>query len=119
MASTSSSSSSATAVVVAALQQHSVPKIPVYPFRWTNDGGQMENNVLRGRISIKQEELQTGKSKQTSNHHQQQAFHKDSLNVIAKFNERRCHGMPLYGQDLIEVLTIGKKNLCNFTKFLL
>jgi hypothetical protein len=35
-----------------------------------------------------------------------QAFHKDSLNVIARFNERRCNGMPLYGQDLIEVLTI-------------
>ena len=34
------------------------------------------------------------------------AFHRDSLNVIAKFNERRCNGMPLYGQDLIEVLTI-------------
>merc|ERR1719510_44083 len=66
----------------------------------------MENNVLRGRNSIKQEELQTGNSKKISNHHQQQAFHKDSLNVIAKFNERRCHGMPLYGQDLIEVSTI-------------
>lgn len=113
------SSSSSSAASSNALHQHSVPKIPVYPFRWTNDGGQMENNVLRGRNSIKQEELQTGNSKQTSNHHQQQAFHKDSLNVIAKFNERRCHGMPLYGQDLIEVLTIGKKNLCNFTKFLL
>ena len=113
------SSSSSSAASSNALHQHSVPKIPVYPFRWTNDGGQMENNVLRGRNSIKQEELQTGNCKQTSNHHQQQAFHKDSLNVIAKFNERRCHGMPLYGQDLIEVLTIGKENSCNFTKDLL
>ena len=34
------------------------------------------------------------------------AFHRDSLNVIAKFNERRCNGIPLYGQDLVEVLTI-------------
>ena len=129
--STASSSSSSSAASSNALHlQHSVPKIPVYPFKWTNDGGQMENNVLRGRgiksESKKQQELMlttTGSGKQTGSsnqlllqrpapkaNHLQQAFHKDSLNVIAKFNERRCHGMPLYGQDLIEVLTIGKNH---------
>lgn len=35
-----------------------------------------------------------------------EAFHKDSLHVIARFNERRCNGMPLYGQDLLDALTV-------------
>lgn len=35
-----------------------------------------------------------------------EAFHKDSLHVIARFNERRCMGMPLYGQDLLDALTV-------------
>ena len=35
-----------------------------------------------------------------------QAFHAESLYVIARFNERRCRGMPLYGQDLVEALTV-------------
>lgn len=35
-----------------------------------------------------------------------EAFHKDSLLVIARFNERRCNGMPLYGQDLLDALTV-------------
>ena len=116
MASTSSSSSSAatSAVIAAALQQHSVPKIPVYPFRWTSDGGQMEN-VLRGgghhqrgggHDQKSESKKQQQQEQRPAKAQQQQAFHKDSLNVIAKFNERRCHGMPLYGQDLIEDLTI-------------
>ena len=38
-----------------------------------------------------------------------QAFDEDSLGVIAKFNERRCKGMPLFGQDLIlKTLSIMK-----------
>ena len=35
-----------------------------------------------------------------------EAFHKDSVYVIARFNERRCMGMPLYGQDLLDALTV-------------
>lgn len=35
-----------------------------------------------------------------------EAFHQDSLHVIARFNERRCTGMPLYGQDLLDALTV-------------
>ncbi len=34
------------------------------------------------------------------------AFHSESLKVIARFNERRCKGMPLYGADLISALTV-------------
>lgn len=37
---------------------------------------------------------------------QSRAFHPESLSVIARFNERRCRGMPLYGQDLICSLTV-------------
>ena len=37
---------------------------------------------------------------------QHHAFHKDSLHVIARFNERRCNGMPLFGRDLVEALTV-------------
>ena len=47
-----------------------------------------------------------GTAEISSSHGTEFAFHPESLNVIAKFNERRCQGMPLYGQDLIEVLTI-------------
>ena len=38
----------------------------------------------------------------THNH----AFHEDSLHVIARFNERRCNGMPLFGRDLVDALTV-------------
>eukprot|EP00096_Caligus_rogercresseyi_P010482 TRINITY_DN3834_c0_g1_i1.p1 TRINITY_DN3834_c0_g1~~TRINITY_DN3834_c0_g1_i1.p1 ORF type:complete len:1366 (-),score=440.93 TRINITY_DN3834_c0_g1_i1:987-5051(-) len=34
------------------------------------------------------------------------ALHKESLRVIATFNERRCLGLPLYGKDLVDILTI-------------
>ena len=34
------------------------------------------------------------------------AFHPGSLSVIARFNERRCKAMPLYGQDLLSALSI-------------
>ena len=34
------------------------------------------------------------------------AFHKESLGVIATYNRRRCKGMPLYGQDCINALTV-------------
>ena len=34
------------------------------------------------------------------------AFHEDSLHVIARFNERRCNGMPLFGRDLVDALTV-------------
>ena len=34
------------------------------------------------------------------------AFHDESLHVIARFNERRCHGMPLFGRDLVDALTV-------------
>ena len=43
------------------------------------------------------------KSQQETNHH---AFHEDSLQVIARFNERRCNGMPLFGRDLVDALTV-------------
>ncbi len=36
------------------------------------------------------------------------AFHAESLKIIARFNERRCRGLPLYGQDLISALYIMK-----------
>ena len=36
----------------------------------------------------------------------QKAFHEDSLYVIARFNERRCNGMPLFGRDLVDALTV-------------
>jgi hypothetical protein len=53
---------------------------------------------------IKSEE-KTRKTEAT-NEDNSRAFHKDSLSVIASFNERRCKGLPLYGQDLISALTV-------------
>lgn len=48
------------------------------------------------------------RSSSQTNHssREQTAFHPESLYVIARFNERRCRGMPLYGQDLVEALTV-------------
>ena len=46
------------------------------------------------------------KPSQPSSSREQAAFHPESLYVIARFNERRCRGMPLYGQDLVEALTV-------------
>ena len=34
------------------------------------------------------------------------AIHPESLRVVARFNERRCKGLPLYGEDLITSLTV-------------
>jgi hypothetical protein len=39
------------------------------------------------------------------------AFHKESLPIIARFNERRCRGLPLYGQDLISALYVMKPSV--------
>ncbi len=33
-------------------------------------------------------------------------MHPESLRVIARFNDRRCKGLPLYGEDLITSLTV-------------
>ena len=69
------------------------PQVPIYNFNWNPDGQHSLDTTTK--VQQKNECSSAGG-----------AFHKDSLNVIAKFNERRCHGMPLYGQDLIEALTI-------------
>ena len=44
--------------------------------------------------------------KQFNGQSQLNAFHEDSLHVIARFNERRCNGMPLFGRDLVDALTV-------------
>lgn len=68
------------------------PRIPRYNFNYGTEGWSLDSAS------------KTAPSQSKSKEHK--AFHADSINVIAKFNERRCHGMPLYGQDLIQVLTI-------------
>ena len=36
------------------------------------------------------------------------AFHKESLKVIARFNERRCRGLPLFGQvHIFQFITVS------------
>ena len=72
---------------------HTAPQVPLYNFNWNPDGQHSLDTTAKVQLKKVPENGTT-------------AFHKDSLNVIAKFNERRCHGMPLYGQDLIEALTI-------------
>eukprot|EP00095_Tigriopus_kingsejongensis_P005896 maker-scaffold1366_size45417-snap-gene-0.7 protein:Tk05896 transcript:maker-scaffold1366_size45417-snap-gene-0.7-mRNA-1 annotation:"helicase domino-like" len=42
----------------------------------------------------------------TASGSESRAFHAESLGIIARFNERRCKGMPLYGSDLISALTV-------------
>ena len=46
------------------------------------------------------------KENEDQGQHQRHAFHEDSLHVIARFNERRCNGMPLFGRDLVDALTV-------------
>lgn len=67
------------------------PKVPLYNLNYGAEGWNLDTTD------------KTSKSQPSQEH---KAFHADSINVIAKFNERRCNGMPLYGQDLIQVLTI-------------
>jgi hypothetical protein len=76
------------------------PKVPLYKFSFGSEGWSMDQGVKVSQN--KSGSSSSGKTKPSES----KAFHADSLNVIAKFNERRCNGMPLYGQDLIQVLTI-------------
>ena len=93
------------------------PQVPLYPFHCGADGWTLSqsgssstnknkldsrNNKRLNHQNPSEKAKNSGKLNNTSS----TAFHRDSINVIAKFNERRCNGMPLYGQDLIEVLTI-------------
>ena len=81
--------------------------VPLYHFNFADNSnssssGSSENNQKWSLDTSTKRKVQESKNTTTT----PGAFHKDSLNVIAKFNERRCHGMPLYGQDLIQTLTI-------------
>ena len=112
------------------LTQSSAPRIPLYQFNYGSEGWNLDSQAKTSRPGLKpsgSSSSSTGQQKVNNTIVNKQlkqnrtvwsssavqgdqtatpAFHKDSLNVIAKFNERRCNGMPLYGQDLIEVLTI-------------
>ena len=122
MVSSSSSSSNTSISSSSAL----APQVPLYQFNFGTEGWSLDSQAKTSRVqnhvntnsvnkqltekSGKQHSRQSVWSSSVRELHQQSsaspAFQRDSLNVIAKFNERRCNGMPLYGQDLIEVLTI-------------
>lgn len=111
------------------LTQSSAPRIPLYQFNYGSDGWNLDSQAKTSRPGLtsgltgtssglqkvnntivnkqlKQNRTVWSSSAVQGDQTATPAFHRDSLNVIAKFNERRCNGMPLYGQDLIEVLTI-------------
>ncbi|MCV6608821.1 MAG: hypothetical protein OIF32_11460, partial [Campylobacterales bacterium] len=50
--------------------------------------------------------VKENKNRSTPLAKESKAFHKESLGVIAKFNERKCMGLPLYGEDLLSALTV-------------
>ena len=85
--------------------------VPLYNFNFaensnSSSSGSLENNQKWSLDTSTKRKVQEKQKPDKDNNPGSRAFHKDSLNVIAKFNERRCHGMPLYGQDLIQTLTI-------------
>ena len=83
--------------------QASPAPIPLYTFNFADkDTSETNRSSSSWSLDTSTKRVQVQQSSKSN-----QAFHKDSLNVIAKFNERRCHGMPLYGQDLIQALTIN------------
>ena len=111
------------------LTQSSAPRIPLYQFNYGSEGWNLDSQAKTSRPGLtsgltgtssglqkvnntivnkqlKQNRTVWSSSAVQGDRTATPAFHRDSLNVIAKFNERRCNGMPLYGQDLIEVLTI-------------
>ena len=113
------------------LTQSSAPRIPLYQFNYGSEGWNLDSQAKTSRPGLltsgqtsgltgtlqkvnntivnkqlKQNRTVWSSSAVQGDQTATPAFHRDSLNVIAKFNERRCNGMPLYGQDLIEVLTI-------------
>ena len=120
------SSSNVSSQCSTTLQNSCAPQIPLYQFNYGSDGWNLDsqaktsrnpsqknvNNTVNKQLkqnrtvwsSSVRDQVLAGNSKGEKT--ATSAFHRDSLNVIAKFNERRCNGMPLYGQDLIEVLTI-------------
>ena len=126
------------------LTQSSAPRIPLYQFNYGSEGWNLDSQAKTSRPGLtsggtsgltgtssglqkvnntivnkqlKQNRTVWSSSAVQGDQTATPAFHRDSLNVIAKFNERRCNGMPLYGQDLIEVLTIVSPGK-NFTIYL-
>ena len=58
------------------------------------------------KLSINEKESEKMEDDGSEQKLQQHAFHEESLHVIARFNERRCNGMPLFGRDLVDALTV-------------
>lgn len=133
--STSSNTNNPNNVSSQCLTQSSAPRIPLYQFNYGSEGWNLDSQAKTSRPGLtsgasgltglqnvnkqlKQNRTVWSSSAVQGDQTATPAFHRDSLNVIAKFNERRCNGMPLYGQDLIEVLTIVSPGK-NFTIYLL
>lgn len=68
--------------------------------------------TVSARVNVESKTTADASSQQDKKSHSktsspvQTAFHPESLSVIARFNERRCKGLPLYGADLIAALTV-------------